>query len=199
MQNLRLWLGRDLPLDFYMMHSKNRCNQIDFTFWKWFFNRTNSKFTITNQVYIREVPQLPIFIMLQHLSIPALFGDTYYIYWSLKSIDDNIIFCNILWYFTNALKKVNIFFPERDEQGLRWILQLRNCGPRQIGKYCALAKSRAGTSSTEWNVEIEPKKLVIPLEPVIEVKWIFNMFSLCHVLKVFLEILILAFWLGIDL
>ena len=67
-------------------------------------------------------------------------------------------------------KKVNIFFSERDEQGLRWILQLRNCGPRQIGKYCALAKSRAGTSSTEWNVEIEPKKLVIPLEPVIEVK-----------------------------
>ena len=91
----------------------------------------------------------------------------------------------ILWYFTNALKKVNIFFSERDEQGLRWILQLRNCGPRQIGKYCALAKSRAGTSSTEWNVEIEPKKLVIPLEPVIEVKWIFTMFSLCHVLKVF--------------
>ena len=71
--------------------------------------------------------------------------------------------------FYKCIKKSKYFFSERDEQGLRWILQLRNCGPRQIGKYCALAKSRAGTSSTEWNVEIEPKKVVVPLEPVIEV------------------------------
>ena len=64
---------------------------------------------------------------------------------------------------------------ERDEEGHRWSLQLRNCGPRQIGKYCALAKSRAGTNSKEWHVHLQPKKVEsinldeITLDPVIEV------------------------------
>ena len=47
-------------------------------------------------------------------------------------------------------------FSECDEEGQSWILQLRNCGPRQIGKYRALAKSKAGTDSKEWQVQLVP-------------------------------------------
>merc|ERR1719464_852276 len=31
---------------------------------------------------------------------------------------------------------------ERDENGHRWILQIRNCGPRQAGKYSAVARNK---------------------------------------------------------
>ena len=52
---------------------------------------------------------------------------------------------------------------ECDEEGQSWILQLRNCGPRQIGKYRALAKSKAGTDSKEWQVQLvpPPKKTIV--------------------------------------
>ena len=58
-------------------------------------------------------------------------------------------------------------FSECDEEGQSWILQLRNCGPRQIGKYRALAKSKAGTDSKEWQVQLvpPPKKNIVSEQP----------------------------------
>jgi len=46
-------------------------------------------------------------------------------------------------------------FAERQENGQRWVLQIRNFGPRQIGIYCAVAKSRSGTCSRSWNLHLD--------------------------------------------
>ena len=46
------------------------------------------------------------------------------------------------------------FFAERDENGHRWILQIRNCGPRQAGKYSAVARNRNGTCTRSWHLHL---------------------------------------------
>ena len=45
-------------------------------------------------------------------------------------------------------------FAERDENGHRWILQIRNCGPRQAGKYSAVARNRNGTCTRSWHLHL---------------------------------------------
>lgn len=57
--------------------------------------------------------------------------------------------------------KIARFFLDRDSNGQRWILQIRNCGPRQAGKYCAVAKNRNGTSSLSWQVQLQPSAEIV--------------------------------------
>ena len=63
--------------------------------------------------------------------------------------------CN--WLNLSELVRYNIFylfFAERDENGHRWILQIRNCGPRQAGKYSAVARNRNGTCTRSWHLHL---------------------------------------------
>jgi hypothetical protein len=39
-------------------------------------------------------------------------------------------------------------------------LQIRNCGPRQVGKYSAVAKSRSGTSTRHWTLNLEAAQIL---------------------------------------
>ena len=54
----------------------------------------------------------------------------------------------------NFSNKIPLFFAERDENGHRWILQIRNCGPRQAGKYSAVARNRNGTCTRSWHLHL---------------------------------------------
>ncbi len=47
---------------------------------------------------------------------------------------------------------------ERQEKGHRWVLQIRTFGPRQSGKYCAVAKNRNGTTSRVWHLHLRPSE-----------------------------------------
>ena len=54
----------------------------------------------------------------------------------------------------DRISSTYLFFAERDENGHRWILQIRNCGPRQAGKYSAVARNRNGTCTRSWHLHL---------------------------------------------
>ena len=57
----------------------------------------------------------------------------------------------------------DIVITEREENGHRWTLQIRHFGPRQTGKYCAMARNRSGTCRKTWNLQ----PLVIAEKPAV--------------------------------
>ena len=55
---------------------------------------------------------------------------------------------------THRRYETGILFAEREENGARWRLQIRHCGPRQSGKYAVVAKNRSGVASRQWNLQL---------------------------------------------
>lgn len=52
-------------------------------------------------------------------------------------------------------KYETILFAEREENGVKWCLQIRHCGPRQSGKYAVVAKNRSGVAKRQWNLQLD--------------------------------------------
>ena len=66
----------------------------------------------------------------------------------------------------NIYKRLNIYFflAERDQNGHRWILKIRNFNLRQSGQYEAMIKNQAGFAKKIWNLHLkqESPKFEIP-------------------------------------
>ena len=52
-------------------------------------------------------------------------------------------------------KYETILFAEREENGVKWRLQIRHCGPRQSGKYAVVAKNRSGVAKRQWILQLD--------------------------------------------